>query len=461
MITIKEPSRETAIIAEADVVVAGGGPGGLPAAIAAARAGASVLLLERYGFLGGLATAGLVALLLGHTASRSQRPIVGELLEELVERMHALRGAPSWKDACIQWGIRFDAETLKYVADEMISEAGVEVLLHSQVVDVMLEDGRIGALIIESKSGRQAVAGKVVVDATGDADVACHAGAPTEIGRDYDGSVQAMASLMHIGGAERVSEDAMKEAQHSVEKALVGGRLRLYHPFFNTGGTWFRDHFAPCMSRQAGDPTDIRDLTRAEMGGRREAWKLIQLLRQEAPGFEDAHLRATPPQIGVMESRRAMADYVLTADDVLHARKHADAVARGSWWIDIHYPRGLTYPVQFCETGCPEGEACPYWSAAHDVSMYPLPSLYPPDDDWFDIPYRCLTPKQARNLLVAGRCISATHEGMAAARVMGTCIAVGQAAGTAAALAVRHNVDPPDVGPGDLRAALLYDGALV
>ena len=157
--TILEPQRELPIVAAADIVVLGGGPGGLPAAIAAARRGMRVLLIERYGFLGGLATAGLVAPILGHTASNGHTPIVEGLLKEMTERMHALGGAPTWEEACQEWGVRFDAEAFKVVADRMVREANVELLLHTFATDVVVEAGAIKAVIVESKSGRQAVVG--------------------------------------------------------------------------------------------------------------------------------------------------------------------------------------------------------------------------------------------------------------------------------------------------------------
>jgi hypothetical protein len=375
--------------------------------------------------------------------------------------MHGLGGAPSWEDAGTQRGIRIDAETLKYVADQMVCEAGVDVLLHTLVTGALAKDGHIQALIFESKSGRQAAKAKVVIDATGDGDIAVRAGAVTELGRDHDGRVQAMASFMHIDGIEGVDADGRHAARQTVEQALLDGRLHLYHPFVDTGGTFHRGYYASCMARQPGDPTDVNHLTTAEMGVRHEAWQLIKLLREEVPGFENAYLRALSPQVGVRESRRVMGEYVLSGEDVRLGRKHAGAVARGSWWIDIHCPRGLTYPVQFCAADCPEADACPYWASESGRSMRPLADLYPPDDDWYDIPYGCLTPKGMRNLLVAGRCISATHQGIASARVMGTCVAVGQAAGSAAALAARGNLDPHDVDVEALREVLHADGALV
>ncbi|HEY64039.1 MAG TPA: FAD-dependent oxidoreductase [Caldilineae bacterium] len=458
---ITEPARELPVVTEADVVVAGGGPGGLPAAIAAARHGARVVLIERYGFLGGLATAGLVAPILGHTASHSTTPIVEGLLKEVTERMHALGGAPTWEEACQEWGIRFDAEAFKYVADEMVQEAGVDLLLHTFVADAIVEDGRIKGVIIESKSGRQAVLGRVVIDATGDADVAFRAGAPTKQGRPFDGRVQSMGSFIHLGGVPNLNEAERSAIVEKIRQAMEEGRLQFYNPNLASINTMQRDFFSPNMTRWAGDPTNVRDLTQAELGIRREAWKLLQFLREEVPGFEGAYLRLISPQIGVRESRQIVGEYTLTGQDVQEGRKFGDAIARGSWWIDIHCPMGLTYPVHLCVVECPRQERCPFWAAEHDKSMIAQDDLYPPDDDWYEIPYRCLVPREVDNLLVAGRCISATHEGMAGARVMGTCMAIGQAAGTAAALAVHGGITPRDVDVDELRRTLQADGALV
>jgi len=155
-----------------------------------------------------------------------------------------------------------------------------------------------------------------------------------------------------------------------------------------------------------------------------------------------------------------LGDYVLTGDDVHTGRKFPDAVARGSWWIDIHCPLGHTYPVHLCIVECPRQAQCPFWAAQHD-RMYHKADLYPPEGEWYDIPYRCLVARKPNNLLVSGRCISATHEGMAGSRVMGTCMAIGQAAGTAAALAVKQGVSPRDLDVQALRQALRADGALV
>jgi hypothetical protein len=457
---IVEPQRQLPVAANVDVIVAGGGPGGLPAAIAAGRHGAKVLLIERYGFLGGLATAGLVAPILGHTSSRAHTPIVAGLLKELTERMHALDGALTWEEACREWGIRFDAEALKRVADEMVSEAGVELMLHTVATDVLVEDGQIQALIVESKSGRQALRGQVYVDATGDADLAHWAGAPTRKGRGFDGRVESMGSFVHIGGVEDVTEAQKEAAREALRGAMARGEFRFYNDGFTANNTATDGQYAANMTRWPGDSTRICDLTQAELGIREQIWKMWALLRQQ-PGFERCTIRQTSPQVGPRESRQAIGEYVLTGDDVQAGHKFADAVARGSWWIDIHCPLGHAYPVHLCIIECPRQEACPFWAAEHEVSMRHRADLYPPDDDWYDIPYRCLTPKGVDNLLVSGRCISATHQGMAGARVMGTCIAIGQAVGTAAALAVRTGTTPREIDVTQLQHALRVDVSLI
>lgn len=457
---ILEPQRRLPVAADVDVIVAGGGPGGLPAAIAAARHGARVLLVERYGFLGGLATAGLVAPILGHTSSRAHTPIVAGLLKEMTERMHALDGALSWERACEEWGIRFDAEALKRVADQMVHEAGVELMLHTTATDVLVEDGRVEALLVESKSGRQALRAKVYVDGTGDADLAYWAGAPTAKGRDFDGRMESMGSFVHIGGIEDVTESQATAAREALRDAMARGEFRFYNNGFTANNTATEGQYAANMTRWPGDSTKVCDLTQAEIGIREQIWKLWAFLRQQ-PGFERCTIRQTSSQVGPRESRQAIGDYILTGDDVQQGRKFGDTIARGSWWIDIHCPLGHAYPVHLCIIECPRREACPFWVAEHDRTMRHRADLYPPDDDWYDIPYRCLTPQRVDNLLVSGRCISATHQGMAGARVMGTCIAVGQATGTAAALAMRSGLSPRQLDVAELQAALRADGALV
>jgi ribulose 1,5-bisphosphate synthetase/thiazole synthase len=460
MRTITEPTREIPVVADVDVIVCGGGPGGFPAAIAAARHGARTLLIERYGFLGGLATAGLVVPMLAHTASESHTPIVEGLLREVTERMHALNGAPTWDEALQKRGIAFDAEALKIVLDEMCQEAGVQLMLHTYVADVVKDGDAIAAVIVENKSGRQAVTGKIVIDATGDADVAYHAGAPTTHGRAFDQRPESMGSFYHLAGFAPVDAARVKELQKALEGEMAQGHFRFYNAGFLGRNAYHKDHTAANMTRFGGNSDEAADMTTAELSVRREVWKLVRHLRAHEPGFEDLYVQQTSPQVGPRESRQIVGPYALTGDDVHAGRKFADAIARGSWWIDIHCPLGNTYPVHLCTVECPKGAACPFWAAEHE-HLRTRAELYPPQGDWYDIPYRCLLSVGVPNLLSSGRCISATHEGMAGSRVMSTCVALGQAAGTAAALAVSGGVLPAQVDVARLQAALRADGQLV
>ncbi|MGQ9553942.1 MAG: FAD-dependent oxidoreductase [Anaerolineae bacterium] len=458
--TISEPARELPVAAEVDVLVAGGGPAGLAAAVAAAREGARTLLLERYGFLGGLATAGLVAPILGHTAAESNTPIVEGLLRELAERMHALGGAPSWPEACREWGIRFDTEALKYAADNMVQEAGAGLLLHTLATSVITGDDRILTVIIENKSGRQAVLTKVVIDATGDADIAARAGVPFSQGRPFDGAVQSMGSFFYLAGIPKLSPEAAAEAAKLVRDRIAGGELRFYHGGFVAINTHHGDFYSPNMTRLLADPTNTRDLTKVEMQARHDVWQLLRFLRREVPGCQDAYILATSPQVGARESRQVQGRYRLSGDDVASGRRFEDAVARGSWWIDIHCPLGHTYPVHLCEWECPMGERCSFWAAEHE-NLRHHDQLFPKPGAWYDIPYRCLVPNRMENLLVAGRCLSASHEAMAGARVMGTCMATGEAAGIAAAMAAASDGITASVDVPALRRRLAGYGALV
>jgi 2-polyprenyl-6-methoxyphenol hydroxylase-like FAD-dependent oxidoreductase len=460
MPTLIEPARQLPVSVSADVVVCGGGPGGFPAAIAAARHGARTVLIERSGYLGGLATAGLVAPILGHTADDSETPIVEGLLREITERLHALGGAPAWEETLPQWGISFDAEALKVVLDELCAEAGVQVLLHTLVADVVMEQSRLRAVIVESKSGRQAVTGRVFVDATGDADVAFRAGAATTHGRPFDGKGESMGSFFHLAGYRPLSAERARELRELIEREMEDGRFAFYNSGFLGTNAFHADHTSANMTRFAGNSDDAADMTQAEQRLRHDVWELVRYLRANVPEFADAYVQQTSPQAGPRESRQIVGPYALTGHDVHAGRKFADVVARGSWWIDIHCPLGNTYPVHLCTVECPQGAACPYWAAEH-TRMFSKNNLHPPKGDWYDIPYRCLLSVSVPNLLSAGRCISATHEGMAGARVMGTCIASGQAAGTAAALAATGGIDPAQVDVGQLQAHLRADGQLV
>jgi hypothetical protein len=392
---------------------------------------------------------------------KSDEPVIGGIPEELCRRMAALGGAGEWERSLRTWGVPFDAETLKYVADQMVQEAGVQLLLHTLGVDAIVSDGHLEALVTESKSGRQAIAAKVIVDATGDADVACRAGAPTTKGRPADGAMMALGSMFRLGGIPPdLSGDDRKTAADALKPWIEDGALIMYNPGLGHQGSTVRpDELTPNVTRFPGDATDTETLTRAELTLRESTWRIVDAYRRHVPALRQCYLIATPAHVGVRETRQIVGECVITGADVVAGRRCPDAVARCGYWIDIHCPLGrVTGGTHLCRRGCPTPERCEV------LEQHPeqIPEeLYPPEGGWFDIPYGSLVATRVDNLLAAGRCISADHQAMAALRVMGTCMAIGQAAGTAAAMAADAGVAAREVDVPQLRAGLTEAGALV
>ncbi|MGI5820405.1 MAG: FAD-dependent oxidoreductase [Armatimonadota bacterium] len=454
MPTITLPEREVPVIGDYDVVVAGGGPGGIPAAVAAARAGAKTLLIERYGYLGGMATAGLIAVILGTRASGTDEPMIGGIAEELCREMHSLGGAPDFDEAIKRGGISFDPESFKLVSDALVLGSGVDVRLHSWAVDTVVEDGRISALVLESKSGRQAVTGRVFVDATGDADLVWQSGARFTQGREFDGAMMAMGSMFVFSGVDQDRLPTGEEHEALMERArraVTAGEINAYNPGWgrnplNPG--WDRtvpgrrsNEYVANATRFPGDACNVEDLTRGEVQVRRDTWGLIDWWRRNVPGLENAYLVQSPPHIGLRESRQVVGLDIVTGEDVVEARTRETAVARCPYWIDIHCPLGRTKnSTHLCYKKCPNDPPC----AMYEERYEDLPGnaddehregLYPKDGLWFDIPWGSLVSADIPNLLCAGRTIGADHQAMSALRVMGTCMAIGEAAGEGAAMA--------------------------
>jgi len=403
----------------AQVLVAGGGPAGLAAAVAVARRGLETLLIERYGFLGGMATAGLVNPFM--MWDPNQGPLVGGIFQETLDRLSAKGGF-----SCERQRNAFDPEAFKSVADEMCLEAGVQVRLHTLFTQAEVEGGRIASITAESKSGRDTCSAAVYIDCTGDADLAHRAGVPCDIGRQEDGLTQPMTLNFRMAGVDVDRMPARAEINRLYDAAKVEGRVScprenvlLFHAIqpdvvhFNT-------------TRVVGKSgVDARDLTAAEIEARRQTQDLVRFLIADVAGFERSYLQQTAAQIGIRESRRIRGEYALTAEDVLSARKFPDGIARSCYPIDIHSPSG----------------------SGTDIRQVP-------EGDHYEIPYRCLVPVGVDNLLVAGRCVSATHEAQASLRVMPQCFAMGEAAGIAAAIAIQRSIPPREVNGEELRKAV-------
>ncbi|ALS26556.1 FAD-dependent oxidoreductase [Paenibacillus sp. 32O-W] len=412
-----------------DVIVMGGGPSGIAAAVAAAREGASTLLIERYGFLGGAGTAMMVNPWMSYWAGGSdQVQLIFGVLQELIDRMTEMGayGHPKQITA-------FDPEALKVVAERLCKEAGVTLLYHSFLGAVQMDDSGhyIKSVKVANKSGLVDFSAKMFVDATGDADLAALAGATVNKGRSVDGLSQPMTLNFRMANVDVDRMPDRKEITRRYLEAKKRGEIRCPREdvlwfYANQPGVIHFNTTRVILK----DATNPWELTEAEIEGRRQVQEFVRFLKKYVEGFEHAYLQTTAPQIGVRESRRVVGEYILTAEELLAACKFEDVIARGAYPVDIHNPNGEGTILQHLKPG-----------------------------EWYDIPFRCLVPLKIENLLVGGRPISATHEAHSAIRVQPIAMAIGQAAGTAAAICVKEQVLPRQVNVRQVQESLTKQGA--
>ena len=427
---------------EAEVAVIGGGPAGVSAAISAAREGVSVILVERYGFLGGMSTAALVSPLMTFHAGDEQiiKGVGQEIIDMLINQGGSFGHVPD-PVGFVSTVTPVDAEAMKVVCEKIVLEAGVKIIYHSLVDGVEVQEGRVIAAHLTGKSGKAVVTAKQFVDCTGDGDLIHLAGGEYEFGRNGDGLTQPGSLFLRMGGVDLPKVYAyMREnpdeffhplAEQAALPSYVGvcGFFGLItEGRKNRELTIARDRVLFFGGLHPGEvlvnmtriincnPTTFHGLTAAEIQGRSQCQELTRFLKKYIPGFSDAYIIQTGVQVGFRESRRIKGLYSLTKEDVIFGKDFSDGVARGAFPIDIHSPVGASLFAEKIKK-----------------------------NRSYSIPYRCLVPIGLKGVHVAGRCISTTHEAHASTRVMATCFATGQAAGTAAAMAVRENTEDVDI----------------
>lgn len=442
--SIQEEARAIRVVDEADVLVVGGGPAGIGAAIAAARSGASTVLVERYGHLGGMATGGLV-ILLPHLSDGTQRQDVLGISQEWIDRLDRIGGAihpdrgelgsadpaslEKWRHyfSCVvndrvRQSVYVDPELLKCVLNDMVEEAGIRLYLHSWGCRAITDGRTVRGILFESKEGRQAIRAKVTIDATGDGDVMATAGAAFEGGLEQESRSAMLAVVFRLGNVDFGEFCAYRDAHTAewkdVQKRIFAlGNFRLAPFPSNRNDVMWVNNWVPgrsCMS--------VRDLTWTELNVRKAMRGTQEILRREVPGFQRCFILDTASQLGTRGSRRLLGEHQLTLKEVSHAVPFEDVIAV-------------------------------------------LPSLRPEGRNGIQIPYRTLVPKDVEGLLVAGRCFSSDAPANNLTNLIPHCIATGQAAGTAAALALGANVSVREVDVKKLQRSLreqnvpLPDGA--
>lgn len=406
---------------ETDVLVCGGGCAGIAAALAASRAGARTILVERAGFAGGIITTVGLPFFDGIAIPRDYRILVRGIPLELLSEMGVCRAGDT--EIRPHNPVIRNTEQFKLLADRKLSAQKdlLRVLFHSTVCEVVTSGDRITEVAVANKSGLMRIRPREVVDCTGDGDVAAWSGAPTE----KNNPLMPLTMHFRIGNVQRNLEVKTNCAKQLAE-AHAAGELQLYY------GPGLSYIFAPNEAyvhaiRVVADATDADDLTRAEMQGRADVWTMFSRWKKNVPGFEESYLISTGPYIGIRETRRLVGEYVLTEDDIRAGRKFDDAIATGCWYLDVH-PQTVTV-----------GSA----NIGHGFQPGP-----------YDIPYRSLQPQKIANLLVAGRCHSASKEAASSTRVTVTAMAMGEAAGTAAAVAVARKISTHELSGTDVRKEL-------
>lgn len=397
------------VFSKYQLIVAGGGLSGVAAAIAAARENIKVLIIEKNGFLGGMATAGLVnpfmaySLWTGPWQYDWNKKVNQGIFAEILANLEKLNGLKDY--------VVFNEEILKLVLDNMLKENGIDVLFHTSISKVERKHNKIDSIYVSNKAGITCYKSDYFVDATGDADLSAYAGCKYKLGRDQDSFCQPMTLCFRIAKVDKSKLDhnlINKKYIEAKEKGLINNPREDVLIFPTMIDDVLHFNSTRIVGKSAIDP---QDLTEAEIEGRRQAYELFRFLKDNIPAFKNSELLMSASQIGIRESRRIEGEYTITEDDILSTKKFEDSIARGTYSIDIHNPEGTGTKIQ-------------------DI----------PYGNYYTIPYRALVPKGIYNLIVAGRPISATHEAHSAYRIMPICTCIGEGAGIAASIAIKEDI---------------------
>ena len=408
-----------------DAVVIGGGPAGVCAAVSAARGGAKVALVEKTAMLGGMATSGLVGPFMTCYNREADFPVVGGLFREIVERLTRANGAlcpdetpaksryTSYIEKYHSNTTPIDSAILQTVLDEMVLESGVELFLYTQFVDCKTEEGKITQIVVATTGGLAVIEGKYFIDCSSNADLAFKAGVPTWLGDEETGVPQAATLFFELTNVD--DEKYLQRGGHKAYRMPEKGRYKV------------NDKHVLNIN-----PADVRSMTAGHIQGRKFALESFLDMKATMPGFENASLTQIASVLGIREGRHIRGRYMLTVEDVCNSTYFEDAVVTFGYGMDVH------------SRGAKEKGGFDYGSA-----------------DWYTIPFRCLVPLGCDNLLVAGKTICAQSRAAGSFRVMPACMALGQAAGTAIAMASKENCNAGDISVKDLQATLVKNGAII